>query len=333
MAVPSSPPATAVEDTLVSSLIQLMESGTAPWRREWDSQRGGHHVNLISGRPYQGANPIVLTIGLHQRRATLPYWCGVAEARAHGLWPQQGSKAVTVLRPQVKSRKISPAGHGHNPKHPNQGQTLKEDEPNERAWVRYRPVSLFNAEDLEGEALAGLIAARQAAGAEAKRAEPERFARAHSVLYSWPVPLSQGGTRALYNPHTDHIHLPNRGTFHSNAAFYATWAHEALHSTGHPSRLGRDLSGAMGSQAYAREELLAELGAVLLGDRLEIGSDVNNHAAYLGEWIQLLRESPQMLYKLLSEARRAVDLICPPAPVSAHADGSEPGAAPSLPRG
>jgi antirestriction protein ArdC len=67
----------------------------------------------------------------------------------------------------------------------------------------------------------------------------------------------------------------------------------------------------MGSTAYAREELVAELGAVLLGDRLEIGSNVSNHAAYLAEWIQLLRASPQLLYKLLSDARRAADLICP----------------------
>jgi antirestriction protein ArdC len=67
----------------------------------------------------------------------------------------------------------------------------------------------------------------------------------------------------------------------------------------------------MGSREYAREELVAELGAVLLGDRLEIGSNVGNHAAYLAEWIKLLRESPHLLYKLLSDARRASDLIVP----------------------
>jgi antirestriction protein ArdC len=54
------------------------------------------------------------------------------------------------------------------------------------------------------------------------------------------------------------------------------------------------------------------LGAVLLGERLEIGSDVSNHAAYLAEWIQLLRQSPTLLYKLLSEARQAADWISPP---------------------
>jgi antirestriction protein ArdC len=66
----------------------------------------------------------------------------------------------------------------------------------------------------------------------------------------------------------------------------------------------------MGSNTYATEELVAELGAVLLGDRLEIGSNVGNHAAYLADWIRLLQNSPQLLYKLLSEARRAADLIC-----------------------
>ncbi len=60
-----------------------------------------------------------------------------------------------------------------------------------------------------------------------------------------------------------------------------------------------------------REELVAELGAVLLGQRLEIGSAMANHAAYLGHWVDLLRESPRVLLQVLSDARRAADLICP----------------------
>jgi antirestriction protein ArdC len=50
---------------------------------------------------------------------------------------------------------------------------------------------------------------------------------------------------------------------------------------------------------------------VLLGDRLEIGSDGMNHAAYLSHWVELLRESPRLLLQVLGEARRAVDLIAP----------------------
>ena len=300
------------EDKLVSSLIALMEEGTAPWRREWDSQQGGHHVNLFSGRSYRGAKPILLTIGLHQRGATLPYWCGAVEAKTHGLLPKRGSKAVIVLRPQVRNRKSASEDRGALAPFPagKEGERPKE-EREERAWVRYQPVSLFNVEDLEGEPLQGLISTRQEAAQPMRRSEPERLAKAEDVLQAWSVPMADGGSRAFYHPGDDRIQLPDRGVFHSGSAFYATWAHEALHSTGHASRLARDLSGTMGSEAYAREELVAELGAVLLGERLEIGSDVSNHAAYLKEWIQLLRQSPKLLYKVLSEARQAADLISP----------------------
>ncbi|MFN5697666.1 MAG: zincin-like metallopeptidase domain-containing protein, partial [Cyanobacteriota bacterium] len=118
------------------------------------------------------------------------------------------------------------------------------------------------------------------------------------------------------------IQLPERGAFQSAAALYSTWAHEAIHSSGHSSRLARDLSGGMGEagdggRAYAREELVAELGAVLLGDRLEIGSAMANHAAYLGHWIELLRASPRLLLQVLSDARKAAELIFPePSPAA-----------------
>lgn len=296
MATPHRLSTRTVDDAFVGTLIALMEKGTPPWRREWNANGGGHHVNLISGRRYRGSNPILLTLALHQQGVALPYWCGVVEAKARGLMPKPGCQLVTVVRP-----------HGRRGE-----QDASDNQANPSSRMRYGPVDLVNVEHLEGDARAGLIAIRQAAEALESRPEPERLAKAEAQLRSWPVPVRHGGTRAFYNPQADLIHLPDRGAFHSSAALYATWAHEALHSTGHPSRLGRDLSGGLGSKTYAREELVAELGALLLGDRLEIGSDVSNHVAYLAEWIQLLRESPMLLYKLLSEARRAVDAICPP---------------------
>jgi len=56
---------------------------------------------------------------------------------------------------------------------------------------------------------------------------------------------------------------------------------------------------------------MAELGAVLLGDRLEIGSELQSHAAYLEHWIALLQAEPQVLFQVLGEARQAVELIAP----------------------
>jgi antirestriction protein ArdC len=291
------------EERLVASLIRLMEAGTTPWRREWDSTGGGHHLNLISGRPYRGSNPVLLTLGMHLRGSSLPWWCGFAEAQARGLHPRRGCRAVHVLRPL---RFTAQEEDGETP-------------PPRPAAIRFKPVAVFNAADLEGEALGSLLAERRRAAALTVRPEPERLRTAEAVLRAWPVAVRHGGDRACYLPSLDRIQLPDRHAFHSAAALYATWAHEAIHSTGHPSRLGRDLSGSPSAgeaalKAYAREELVAELGAVLLGDRLEIGSDGLNHAAYLSHWVELLQESPRLLLQVLGEARRAADLIAPESP-------------------
>jgi len=299
-------PKVSSSEKLVASLIVLLEAGTSPWRREWDTAAGGHHVNLLSGRRYRGANPVLLTMGLHLRGSTLPYWCSFAEARELGIFPRKGSQAVHVLRPQVHQCEESRLVNADS----------ADAAEAKRSWVTYRPLPLFNAADLEGKALAGLIQIRREAERVVGRPEPERLAAAEAVLSRWPVPVCFGGDRACYLPGPDRIQLPDRAGFHSSGALYATWAHEAVHSTGHSSRLARDLSGGMGEagdggRAYAREELVAELGAVLLGDRLEIGSAMANHAAYLGHWIELLRASPQLLLQVLGDARRAADQICP----------------------
>ncbi|MFO7629833.1 MAG: ArdC-like ssDNA-binding domain-containing protein [Prochlorococcaceae cyanobacterium] len=195
---------TSPEEKLVASLIALLEAGTTPWRREWDYAAGGHHVNLLSGRRYRGANPVLLTLGLHLRGSALPYWCGFAEAKALGIFPRKGSKAVHVLRPQVhrlSEGRLAEAAPGVDA-----GTAA-------RSWVSYRPVALFNAADLEGEALQGLIQKRWQAAGVAVRPEPERLAAAEAVLSSWPVEVRFGGDRACYLPGPDRIQLPDRAAF------------------------------------------------------------------------------------------------------------------------
>lgn len=309
-------PTTTADQRLVEALVTAMAAGVSPWRRPWDSFDGGHHVNLISGRRYRGANPILLTLGLQQRASSLPYWCGYGEARRQGLVPRRGSKAVVVLRPQVHRRRSMECEH-------------PTDADTGTCWVTYRPLPIFNAADLVGDALPRLLDRRRQIDQQERRSEPVRLAAAEALLGSWPVPVSHGGDQALYRPQTDQILLPPRCAFVSAPAYYATWAHEAIHSSGHSSRLNRDLNGRLdGSEeqrrAYAREELVAELGAALLGDRLEIGAEVTHHAAYLEHWIQLLQESPAVLYRVLSDARRAADQIAPEVIHTSHPDAADP---------
>jgi len=304
------------EEKLVADLIALMEQGTAPWRREWQGHQGGHR-NLLSGHDYRGSNPLLLEFGALLKGHTLPLWLGGAQAKAHGWFPRKGSSAVRIVRPQLNQREQVDE----------QGEVVRTPEGDAliNRWVSYKVVPVFNAADLtsadpaaEAALQAQITMALAAAGAPPSVAA--RLEHAESVLEAWEVPTVFGGAVACYSPAADRIAMPAAAAFVSRETYASTWAHEQIHSTGHPSRLERPQSGAMCSTAYAREELVAELGAVIVCQRLQIGSDFQNHAAYLSHWAELLREKPSVLFQVLSAARQAADLIAPEPTDAAAAD-------------
>lgn len=295
------------EEILIADLITLMESNDLPpWRREWQG-RNGEHRNLETGNPYRGSNPILLELGSLMRGHTLPLWIGGAQAKAKGWFPKKGTKAVRIVRPQLNKREEETA----------------DGNKELRSWVSYKPCAVFCASDLRGatdEAQASLEACIAAALGQPVEATPrERLDAAEAVLEAWPVATTFGGARACYLPSLDTIGMPDADAFTSREAFAATWAHEQAHSTGHHSRLNRPVANPFGTKAYAREELIAELAAVLICYRLQIGSEMTNHAAYLKDWARLLKEEPKALFKILSQARQAADMIAPEAPVSEEA--------------
>lgn len=291
------------EEKLCADLVALLEQGTAPWRRPWQGQNG-HHRNLITGAEYRGGNPLLLELGSLMRGHSLPLWLGGAQAKAEGWYPRKGCSAARILRPQLNQRE-------------EEGTNAQTGEPETvlRAWTSYKVVPVFNAADLVGatEEHAAALAERIAAAiGQTEPKEPAaRLEAAEAVLEAWEVPATFGGAKACYLPGLDQIRLPAPEAFETREAFAATWAHEAIHSTGHADRLARPMGGNFGSKAYAREELVAELGAVLLCQRLEIGSEFQNHAAYLQNWIEVLKEGPRTLFQVLSQARQAADLIAP----------------------
>ncbi|MGB5136059.1 MAG: zincin-like metallopeptidase domain-containing protein [Prochlorococcaceae cyanobacterium] len=298
------PPSTSPEERLTAELIALMEAGVNPWRRPWDAAHRGSHRNLLSARPYSGGNPALLELQMTLRGSDLPLWLGYAQARQQGWFPRKGTKACLVLRPQRHQRELLDADG--QPQRDEQGQPLT------TCWISFRSAAVFNAAALQGEGLGDAIAA--ALGTASPPPEPQRLARARQILQSWPVPVVHACDRACYIPALDRIQLPPAGTFHSADEALATHCHEAIHSTGARCRLNREgITGAhaFGSDAYAREELIAELGAFLLTRRLAIGSNVQNHVAYLQHWSQILRQEPRMLLRLLADATRAANLMVP----------------------
>jgi antirestriction protein ArdC len=148
--------------------------------------------------------------------------------------------------------------------------------------------------------------------------ELEADAHAESILEKWTkeVTLKHSGLgRAYYSPSGDYIHMPAKTTdqWKSNGDYYKVFFHEAIHSTGHSSRLNRlDKTANFGSNEYSKEELVAELGALYLEAITGIQAivdDVKNSQAYINGWISKLKSDPKLIMSASTKAHEAVDLI------------------------
>jgi antirestriction protein ArdC len=288
------------EEVLVNNLIELMESSELPpWRRPWSAVSGSHR-NLLTGHEYRGSNPILLEIASLCGGHHLPLWLGASQAKQRGWFPKTGTKAARIVRPQLNSREEE------NP---------QTGEKELKSWVSYKIVCVFNVNDLQGaddasrDSLAAAILSQLDGQLVPEAAE--RHDRAEACLSAWDVTTTWGGQMAYYLRSSDTIHMPARETFLDREACYSTWAHETAHSTGHESRLARTF-GVVGEPEYAREELVAELACVLICYRLQVGTEMQDHASYLKAWAGMLRDGgARVLFKVLTDARRAADLICP----------------------
>ena len=167
------------EEKLCTELVQLLEQGVNPWRRDW-AQLGqqGQHRNLLTGANYRGSNPAVLEMYSACRGFTLPLWLGGAQAKTKGWFPRKGSKGCYVLRPQLNKRQLEDE-NGQPLLHP-------DGSPSITAWVSYKPACVFNVADLVGSDDASQQALNDAIAAATAGAvitpEPDRLAAAEAVL-------------------------------------------------------------------------------------------------------------------------------------------------------
>ena len=116
----------------------------------------------------------------------------------------------------------------------------------------------------------------------------------------------KNSSEAFYSPKNDYVGIPSISLFDSVDNYYSVLLHELSHATGHETRLNRDLSGTFGSESYAKEELIAELGSVFLCSYLNIQSSIR-HEAYLKSWLSAIKAEPKLLWKSASEAQKILD--------------------------
>ena len=122
--------------------------------------------------------------------------------------------------------------------------------------------------------------------------------------------------RAFYNLQTDTVTLPEREQFATANGYYQTALHELGHATGHAARMDRDTLtngvGNFGSVEYAREELRAEMSAMMTGERVGVGHDGSRGAAYVAGWIKALEDDPKEIYKAAADAQKISDYLLRP---------------------
>ena len=294
------------EADLVNGLIELMEQGTNPWQRDWRGSTKGGHRNLISGHNYTGSNPALLELQMMLRGSDLPLWLPSKGAKDKGWYPRKGSKSCCIIMPFKYTKELKDE-HGKPVVNDN-------GDPETVPGMGFKYTGkIFNVADMQGDGLDEAVAAALDNGPE-ERTEPERHEAAEAVLGNWEVPVRWMGNSAKYSGTSDTITLPPRDSFKSAEGLYGTWAHEVVHSTGHQDRLARDgivnFAG-YGTDSYAKEELVAELGAFLVCNRLEVSSRAENHASYLHSWIKCLKEKPSYLKKALSDANKAANHLVP----------------------
>jgi antirestriction protein ArdC len=282
-----------VYEEVTNQIVALLEAGTRPWSPRWAS--GAASLPLRhEGTAYRGINILLLWSAAMAHGYTNPHWMTYRQAHELGGQVRKGEKGNLVVH----------AGT-FTPKDGETGEPITDSEETSRAYLKRYVV--FNVEQIDGLDMSKFPAPQ----IEIKNRD-QRDPELDAAFARWPVPYREGGNSAYYHPVADSIAMPAFGDFVSGNAFYATLAHEDIHSTGHTSRLNRETLYGYGKskEIRAAEELIAEIGAAMLCAQLGMEpTEREDHAAYLASWLKALRNDKRAIFRAATAAQAASELI------------------------
>lgn len=282
---------------VTNSIIAAIEAGAGEYRMPWNPRLcGGAEVaipyNAVRGYGYRGINILTLWAGQQAAGYETAQWATFRQWQSVGAQVRKGEKgSLTVFFKPIEGD--------------SKGTTTEADCPTEAASPRSlrfitRAAWVFNSAQVDGH-----------------RPRPaktlptiERMAEAEGLLEASKARFIHGGLRACYIPSRDEIHLPPAGAFINPPAYYGTAFHELIHWTGHEGRCSRDLRSRFGTEAYAAEELIAELGAAFMAAAIGIIPEPrNDHASYIESWLKVLRGDKRAIFTAATKASQATDYL------------------------
>lgn len=278
-------------------IIQSLEDGTPPWLPPWDGGELTLPENVTSGHRYRGINILLLHLTAMERSYNTSRWLTFKQALDNGAHVRKGETGTPVVF--FKPLEIAEKGENAN-----------SAEATHKVIPLLRYFTVFNVEQVEGlpERLTPVFPTH----------EWDPLLAAETLLTNSGARIQHGGNRAYYRPSDDVIQLPPRAWFPSASDYYGTALHELTHWTGAPSRCNRPLGQRQGIDAYAFEELVAEMGAAFTSAHCHLPARLE-HASYIASWLQALRRDKRLILHAAGKAQAAADYLlaladCVPSP-------------------
>lgn len=274
----------SIYETITRQIVEAIEQGAGTFNMPWHRSRSdvAAPYNAQSGRSYRGLNIITLWMTAEARGYGSGVWGTFQQWKEKGASVRKGEKATKVFF----WKKLVAA------------EQQETDEEGNGARFVARAYSVFNADQIEGYEAPAIV----------PLSESERIEAAERFFRAIPASVAKAGRTPCYHPATDTIEMGPFENFKSAVGYYAVLAHEMIHWTA--PRLDRDLSGRFGSEAYAMEELVAELGAAFTIANIGIPSEPRrDHAPYIDSWLKVLKADSRAIFTAASKAQAAADYL------------------------
>lgn len=284
---------TDVYSRVTEKIIADLEATRRPWHQPWTDNTEGAPVTMPlrhNGIAYRGVNVLLLWCAAIERSYRSPTWMTFKQAQELGAHVRKGETGTPI----VYANRLTTTESGEN------------GEDVERQIAFMKGYTVFNVEQIEG-----LPAQYQPTVAAPAAPLPEILVVAENFFAATGALFEHGGNRAYYNRSADTIQLPPLAAFHNAESYAATKAHELVHWTGHRTRLEREFGKRFGDNAYAFEELIAELGAAFLCAMLGVTPEIQpDHADYLAHWLSVLKSDKRAIFTAAAQAQAAADYLC-----------------------
>lgn len=275
---------------ITDKIIAQLEAGRVPWVQPWSAACAPLEMphNASTRSRYSGINVVILWDAVVSNGFSTNAFLTFRQALAAGGHVRKGERGTTV----VYAKPFTPAEEKRR--------ALAEGREAARVPMLKR-FTVFNTDqcdDLPEELCAP----------PAPVPEGLILPAADALIKATGADFRIGGNQAFYAPGFDYVQVPRPDAYFEPINWHRTAFHELGHWTGHPSRLGRDLSGRFGSTEYGREELVAEMAGAFVCASLGIMPTVR-HADYLGSWLAIIREDKRAIVRAASAASKAADFI------------------------